>query len=352
MLNSHLKVRWIGPSLGHAFGTIGDDNKFKLWREDPSQTFQSGRRFRCVFSQSPSSHVSYVSLDFRTVKHEVWLVLMSRDGLLSLLEPSEESLHQWKEIDTIYPFGQHSRGSEPTFTLALHQAETPCLGAVSAGVDPKAISLCLSANTSIKILRGSRSDDGNYRLQEMLEVSTIASVINDVSWSPGSIRPHDLIAAACDDGCVRVYMLTTPYHSQSISQGIGPGRESPPRERHSSSLGTRQAPSGIGAGLAGVSRAEAIPRSSGALRIQHSWKEVAVLPQEAGAPVWRVRWTHDGKHGLNFFTIPRLLTVLQVVQLLQRATVRSYIYGNKILKVTSSSSPKQAQYGADESQAS
>ncbi|KAI4159916.1 MAG: hypothetical protein L6R39_000292 [Caloplaca ligustica] len=238
-------VKWIGPSLGLAFGTIADDNKFKLWREDPSQACQSGRRFRCVYSQSPSNHVSYVSLDFKTVKHELWLMLVSRDGLLSLLEPSEpESLRQWKEVDSVYPFGQQSRGSEPAFRLSLHQAETPSYGALSAGLDPKTISLCLSANSSIKILRATRSDDGNYQFHEMLDINGISSAINDVSWAPGSIRPHDLIAAACNDGCVRAYALTTPYKPHSASTGIGQVQSSPPEERHSSSLAIRQTPSG------------------------------------------------------------------------------------------------------------
>lgn len=289
-------MKWIGASLGLVFGTIGEDNKFKLWREDPSQAFQSGRRFRCVYSQSPSNHVSYVSLGFKTLRHEVWLVLTSRDGLLGLLEPSEqESLQAWKEIDTTYPFGQQSRGSEPTFRLSLHESETPSYGALSAGLDPRAISLCLSANTSIKILRAIRSDDGNYQFQNMLEVGSIPSAINDVSWAPGSIRLHDLIAAACDDGCVRVYAVTTLHNSRLAPASLGACQDSPTKDRHNMSLATRQAPSGIGAGLAGVSRAEAIRRSSGGLHMQHSWTEVALLPHEVGAPVWRVQWTHDGK---------------------------------------------------------
>lgn len=258
-------------------------------------------------------------------------MLVSRDGLLSLLEPSEaESLQAWKEVDTTYPFGQQSRGSEPTFRLSLHQAETPCYGALSAGLDPKAISLCLSANISIKILRAIRSDDGNYQFYTLLEVNASPSTINDISWAPGSIRPHDLIAAAYDDGCVRVYKLTTPHNPQLTPTGVGHGHESPTRERHSSSLATRQTPSGIGAGLAGVSRAEAVRRSSGGPRIQHLWKEIAVLPHEAGAPVWRVRWTHDGKHDLQISTIGQLLTGYQVVPSPRQAIAGSYICGNRI----------------------
>lgn len=287
-------MKWIGSSLGHAFGTIGDDNKFKVWREDLSQAPLSGRRFRCVFSQSPSTHVPYVSLDFRTTRHELWLAIISRDGLLSLLEPSEsESLHAWKELDTMYPYGQQVRGSEPTFRLSLHQSERPSYGAISAGLDPKAISMALSATSSIKILRATRPGYGNYQLYEMLEIPTLTSAINDVSWAPGGIRPYDLIAAACDDGRVRLYEVTTPGSSDQSSTAPGLGPEALMRQRHASSTVARQTPSGIGAGLAGVSQPGSTRRAGG--HVQHAWKEVAVLSHDDGAPVWRVRWTHDGK---------------------------------------------------------
>lgn len=288
-----LDVRWIGPSLGHAFGTIGDDNKFKIWREDSSQAPQSGRRFRCIFSQSPSSYVSYASFDFRTVKHDVWLMLMGRDGLLSLLEPSEpESLHNWREVDTVYPYGQQTRGTELKFRLSLHQAEMPCYGALNAGLDPKAISVCISAHNSIKVFRATRTDDGPYRFFEMLEINIVASAINDVAWAPGSIRPHDLIAAGCDDSCVRIYAISMSQSSQTSLTSSGSGQEIPSKQ--SALLVNRQVQSGIGAGLAGISSVGSIRRFDGEVRLQHFWKEIAVLPQEVGSPVWRVRWTHDG----------------------------------------------------------
>ncbi|KAL8780482.1 MAG: hypothetical protein Q9213_006442 [Squamulea squamosa] len=292
-----MQVKWIGPSLGSAFGTIGDDGKFKLWREDSSQAPQSGRRFRCIFSQSPPNPVSYTSLDFKTVRHEVWMAIVSSDGLLCLLEPSEpESLHAWKELDSTYPCGQQSRGSEPTFRISLHQAVGPSYHAVSGGLDPKAISLVLSATNSIKILRATRSEDGNVQFHQMLDIEGIASAINDVSWAPGSIRPYDLIATACNDGSVRVYEVTIPQHAGLQSPNTSSGSQASMRDRLNSSKHARHTPSGIGAGLAGFSRVEAMFGSNGGTRIQHAWKEIAVLRHKGATPVWRVRWTHDGEY--------------------------------------------------------
>ncbi len=224
------------------------------------------------------------------------MAIVSTDGLLSLLEPSEpESLHAWKELDSAYPCGQHSRGSESTLRLALHQGARPSYHAISAGLDPKAISLALSANNSIKILRATRLEDGNFQFYQMLDIDGIASAINDVSWAPGSIRPYDIIAAACNDGYVRVYEVTTPHHGAIQSPNTSSGPQPFTRDRRNSTKLPRHAPSGIGAGLAGFSDAEVTHESSGGTRIQHACKETAVLLHEGAAPVWRVRWTHDGK---------------------------------------------------------
>ena len=224
------------------------------------------------------------------------MAIVSTDGLLSLLEPSEpESLHAWKELDSAYPCGQHSRGSESTFRLALHQGARPSYHAISAGLDPKAISLALSANNSIKILRATRLEDGNFQFYQMLDIDGVASAINDVSWAPGSIRPYDIIAAACNDGYVRVYEVTTPHHGAIQSPNTSSGPQPFTRDRRNSTKLPRHAPSGIGAGLAGFSDAEVTHESSGGTHIQHACKETAVLLHEGAAPVWRVRWTHDGK---------------------------------------------------------
>ena len=296
-----MKVKWVGSTLGQIFGTIGGDNKFKLWREDLSQAPKGGRRFRCIFSQSPRNHVAYVSFDFKTVKHEVWLVLMTRDGLLSLLEPSEpESLSVWKEIDTMYPFGQHSRGTEPRFNLSFHQSERPCYNAVIAGLDPKSLSLAVSAMNLVKIFRAIKPEEGNYQFHEMVELVTDAPLINDVSWAPGCIRPYDLIAAACDDGSVRIFEINTP-HSLDISTMAVP--EYQPHTSASARepvANARNAPSGIGAGLLVVSRAAAAARDvAGNTKIKHEWKEVAVLHHGENSAVWKVRWVHDGQLVIN-----------------------------------------------------
>lgn len=280
-------MKWVGASLGQVFGTIGGDSRFKVWREDTFQAKAGGRRFKCIHSQSPSNHVSYVALDIKTVKLQVWVALMSHDGLLSLLEPTEaETLATWNEVDAIYPFGQHSRSAEPRFRVSFHQAERPSYDAVTAGLDPKALSLAVSSADTVKLLRASQGSDGNYQFYEVISHRISNVIINDVAWAPGCIRPYDFIAVACDDGTVRVLEITTPHD---------PDPESPeatkrlviggPDQRRASTAQNQL--SGISTSLAGASRMTIS-------EIKHQCRELASLEHDEGLPVWRVHWTHDG----------------------------------------------------------
>lgn len=228
-------------------------------------------------------------------------MLITYDGLLSLLEPLEpESLVAWRETDSLFPFGQQSRSSEPRFGLSLHEAEMPCYNAVAAGLERNALSLAVSAMNAIKIFRALKPDETGYQFHEMLEIATESPLINDLAWAPGCIRPYDLVAAACDDGCVRIFEITTPHNSDLGLNALS--KDSGVAKNRTSSLTARSAPSGIGAGLAGVSRTSTRFNAPSS-RIKHEWKELTNLRTDENEckPVWRVRWMHDGKtyHGLD-----------------------------------------------------
>ena len=296
--NPSQKIQWLPSLLGQFFATIGGDNKFKLWREDHSQLSKSGRRFRCIFSQSPPNHVSYVSFGSKAIKHDIYLAMITHDGLLSLLEPVDaESLTSWTQIDTIYPFGHHPRSTEARFRLSFQQSEGPSSNALLAGIGPKTLSLAVSAMNNIKVFRALKPDEssseGNYQFYEMHDMHTDTAIINEIAWAPGCLRPFDVIAAACDDGTVRIFEVDTPHESDGSSktpaakplQSLGPPR--------GASSGSRNAPSGIGAGLAGMSRDTAARRGM-AHEVKHESRQVAVLAPDEPAPVWKVRWLHDG----------------------------------------------------------
>ena len=291
-----MKIQWLPSSLGQFFATIGGDNKFKLWREDPSQACKSGRRFRCIFSQSPLNHVSYVSFGSKIVRHDLFLSLITHDGLLSLLEPADpESLGSWNVIDNIYPFGQHHRGTEARFRLSFHQGEGPSSNAIFAGLDLNAISLAVSAVENIKVYRAVKSgepSESNYLFYEMIEIHTDAT-INEIAWAPGCLLPYDIIAAACNDGTIRIFAVDTPHEVDASSRtpAVRAHKSSGPQKALPATW--RNVPSGIGAGLAGMSH-NAPPREiMNSLNIKHEWKQVALLSHD-DAPIWKIRWTYDG----------------------------------------------------------
>lgn len=268
-----------------------------MWREDPSQVTNGGRRFKCIFSQSPSNHVPYASFGFKTVKHEVWLALITRDGLLSLLEPVEaESLSLWKELDSLYPFEQHPRGTEPKFKLSIHQSERPCYNAILAGLDPKALSLAVSAFNFVKVFRATKPDEGNYQLYEVAEIVTTTTLIHDVAWAHGCIRPYDLIATAGDDGTARVFRIVTPLNGNAtLPPGLGSPLDPLANKKEPVSQ-VRKNPSGIGAGLAGASRAAGAARHvTNNSQVKHEWTEIAVLAHDDELPVWKIEWMYDGR---------------------------------------------------------
>lgn len=223
------------------------------------------------------------------------------------MEPADpDSLSPWNQIDQLYPFGQHHRGTEARFRLSLHQSEGPSLNALMAGLDPSAISLAVSALNSFKIFRAMKpenSSEGGYQLFEMLHTDTGNAFINEVAWAPGCLLPFDRIAAACDDGTVRIFDIDTPNYDDGSSKALTSrfGHPNASHQEASSSDKSRNPPSGIGAGLAGMSRVTSPRRDLiDSLNIQHVSMEKAVLNHDEGSPVWKVRWTYDGDHSLNF----------------------------------------------------
>ncbi len=225
------------------------------------------------------------------------MAIVTRDGLLSLLEPAEpESLSLWKELDAVYPFEQHPRGTEPKFRLSFHQSERPCYNAILAGLDAKALSLALSGLNLVKVFRAIKPDEGTYQLYEMAEVVVNATLINDVSWAPGCIRPYDLIATACDDGTVRMFNITTPHEGNALSPPEFETLITPLANIKEPPANVRKNPSGIGAGLAGASRAAAAARHiTTTSHIKHEWTEIAVLLHDDVSPVCKIEWMCDGQ---------------------------------------------------------
>ncbi|KAL9100297.1 MAG: hypothetical protein Q9163_004315 [Psora crenata] len=271
--------------------TIGNDNKFKIWREDSAQAHTRGRRFRCIFSQAPPDHVSYAAFDFIVRDQDLHLALISQSGLLSLLEPGDTtSLNTWREMDALYPFGQLSRGDEPRFDLSFHHASGPSSQALRAGLDPSALALAVSSANRIRVYRAMKSEEDLYQLHEVGQLPVDVTHVNAVAWAPGCVNPIDIIAIACDDSTVRIVEMRVLKLRVSCSSENQPLQVA----YRLDSASTRSLASGITAGLADVSRTTTGRSGPSTMSLKHDVKEVAVLPHQRGVPVHRLKWNLDG----------------------------------------------------------
>ena len=287
-------MKWIQAALGQILASIGEDLQLKVWKEDPSQAPLSGRRFKNIFAQSSAHQVVYVSLDLKTIRHETFLAVITRDGLLSLLEPTKPGeFDDWKEVDHFWVCGGRiPRGEETSFKLSFQQAERPNYNAIRAGVDPRALSIAVAAIDVVKIYRVQKPEEGAYQFQSpVAELTGSDGLVRDVAWSPEASTMNDLIATAASDGFVRVYEIHTPVKNRGeTATSLSSKRTNPLFAANG--VSSRNGISGIGAGLAGASRIAPGARVDvGTGQIPHEWKLLAELKHDG---VQTLRWACNG----------------------------------------------------------
>ena len=248
----------------------------------------SGRRFNCVYSQSPSNPSPYTALAFHaTSPTRAFLALATRDGRLSLFEPEKSAsrlqyLSEWREIDQILICDETiPRGTETSFRFSFQDTERPIWAAIRSGLDPRAISLAVTALNEVKVYRitpqaGTVGEQYRF-LSPVAELTGPTAIVRDVAWSPILYRDRDVIATAAADGYVRIYEVEVP----KVQAGdVG---------TNGTAIMNTNIPSGISVGLAVADSQTSEFEESG---IRHIWNEVAELRHEG---CWRVEWMQDGK---------------------------------------------------------
>lgn len=277
---------------------MAEDMKFKLWQEDLTQAPNSGRRFRCIYSQSPRTRQPYVSLDFKNIGTETFIALATRDGITSLLEPAEpDNLATCKEVEQFYACDQlPGRGEETNYKLCFDPNPEPCFNAVVAGLSPKALSLAVACINVVRVYRAEKAGNGDYHLEQVAMLVGHQGLVRDVAWAPGSARGVDWIATSCTDGYVRVFEVSTP-HGRGFSSLYM--RESIPSTQAgvNQASAPRNAVSGIGAAVAGQARATGEARTGAdAGRVRHDVKMIAELPHDNA---WNLRWIPNSRLSLS-----------------------------------------------------
>lgn len=287
-------MKWNGSNTGQVIGSVAEDMKFKLWQEDSTQATNSGRRFRCIYSQSPRTRQPYVSLDFKNIGNETFIALATRDGIISLLEPAEpDNLATCKEVEQFYCCDQlPGRGEETNFKLCFDPNSDPCFNAVVAGLSQRALSLAVASINLVRVYRAEKTGHGDYHFEQVTILVGHQGLVRDVAWAPGSARGVDWIATSCTDGYVRVFEVTTPHNRGFLSLSL---RESNPATQAgiNQTSAPRNAVSGIGAAVAGQARAAGEARTGAhAGRIKHEAKVIAELPHDNA---WNLKWVPNSK---------------------------------------------------------
>lgn len=277
--------------MGEVIGSIGEDGRCKLWQEDVTAVPMSGSRFQLIMNLASQTHAPFMSLDFKNIMQETWLALITRDGLLTVYEPQDQSsLNEWTPIAERWVSENNppQRQEEVGFKVVFHKEKLPCWTAIMAGLDRKSLSLAVAAMKDVLVFR----TDKAKRFFQVAKLEGARSIIRDLAWANGSMRGYDILATASKDGAIRIYELSTLDSAQATAP-----LASKANETISSRPGPlKNVPSGIGAGLAGVSRALDITTENeqNPGRIVQRAKLTDTLTDHHGA-VWRVAFSQMGR---------------------------------------------------------
>lgn len=244
---------------------------------------------------SSETKVPYMSLDFKNIFQEFYIAMITRDGYLTVYELVDASnMSEWNLLGNMYVCATPSRQDETGFKVCFHREKLPCWTAIMAGLDKKALSLAVAAMDVVRVYRM----DKNRRFYVAAELTGARNIIRDVAWANGAMRGYDVIATASKDGSIRIYELSTPKPADSNDPAEKPTSSQTGQDQNklSREKSSRNAPSGIGAGLAGALKpselvSEAQEQNPG--RVKHDVKLVAELSKHHGA-VWRVNFSQMG----------------------------------------------------------
>lgn len=311
---SRPKLQWLPPTLHpNVIASIGMDGRFKLWVEDPTIAPLKGRRFNShsgkpFWETRAPSRAPFLafSMKHNPETRHTYLALLNRNGLLKVWENDEpENMTHWTDMDSFQVCEKPDRGEETAFKVQFDPNLEPCYNAIRQGMPRDTLGLIVAGMNTATIWRsrelshevtlGSASTKEFYLAAEL---KGHRGLVRDVSWAPGNIRGFDCVATACKDGYIRVFQITTPSKDDQDTRSNHPRiQESPSTSQKQIENGTRNPPSGIGAGLAGA-------RSRGGIRqleaqdqdgkIPHAVEEVSRL-DGSRTPVWRVQFDDDGQ---------------------------------------------------------
>lgn len=303
----------------------------------------SSHRFKCIYSIRSPTKIPFMSLDFKPLMSETYMAAVTRDGHLTIYEPTDHDdlSADWDTMYSRYVCATPVRHQETSFRVAFHRERWPCWTAVEEGLDKKSMAVAVAAMNVVKVFR----TDLDRKWYVAAELTGAKDLVRDVAWANGAMRGFDVLATASKDGVLRIYDLETPQTekraddaeapgaavgnagqgTESRTAGDGPKPASPapastaPAPPHSStaasatSLGRLTRPSGLTSsltsGLSGGPAKEAQGKDKQQLspleksRVKHLVKLAAELNAHGG-PMWRVAFSQMGEWKSSLPNIP------------------------------------------------
>lgn len=305
MITKNKQIQWLPPRIHpNLIASIGTDGKFKIWVEDSTIAPQMGRRFNShsskpVFELRSVSRAPYLSFSIKHIPEtrHTYLAIINRNGLLVLWEnESWESLDSWIEVDRVNVCEKPARGEEVSFKVMFDPNLEPCYKAIRQGVPKDGLGIIVASMHRASIWRtkevshnASLGNSPNKELYLAAELKGHKGLVRDVAWANGNFRGFDVVATACKDGNLRVFQVFTPEGKKDARRSHSRIRREPSPRRADNSH--RNAPSGIGAGLAGAKHR---PEDGRIGEVAHTVKEISKLDHDK-SPVWRVAFDLDGQ---------------------------------------------------------
>jgi nucleoporin SEH1 len=249
-----------------------------------------------------------------SIKHNpenrhTFLALLDASAMLTVYENEEpESMTSWTQIDQFMVCEKPAPGEETSFKVSFDPNLEPSYNAVREGVPRDSLGIVVAAMNTARLWRTkvvshdvSLGAGSSKEFYIAADLTGHRGLVRDTAWAPGSIRGFDICATVCQDGLLRVFEIRTPpkngrkprsieYTKYPVTQAAVPARRVPEN-------GSRNGPSGIGAGLATVKLGSAENRQEGqsqAGQVPHEVTEVAKLDAHRTA-VWRVNFDDDGQ---------------------------------------------------------
>jgi len=316
-------AKWFHPSTGTHFVTVANDMQMRVWTEDTYQAPMSSRRFRRMAVVKSEQLVPFASVDVKTVGNNTYIVVVDRQGLLSLYEPTNpDEYNEWSLVDQLHVCSPTpGRGDHTSFRVRFDPNTFPLPFSSSMSDDQGQLTIAVTALNEVKLYRTTSDSElirphvssqqhttnlggGASRSSYLFEVLRIpspptqyqtsaGSLLRDVAFNPANICGSDILAVASTNGTVAVYEIS--LRSQSTSN---PGNPSTVTSKQNARPALQSQQSNLTSALHSTAASSqgnqpVMSRANHPFPYSHHATAISIL-EDAHADAWSVQWDPNG----------------------------------------------------------